>query len=527
MSFLASIRRLLGDGPAGQEQQQDAASEVEPEAKRQRQHGFPASSRAARPLPPDYTQRLHRLVERGWPAARAVEAMEKEGYVAGNALTYLQAHYPHERKDIDSATPRTTSKRSRGHDGSCSSAASMIDEVTCIFERLPLAPIRNNNMRRPHSSTLDPASPTQSSPSLSSSASSSLSASSSIPSSASAAAAAVSSSSNVEVDPSSPSPWNCSMCTFSNHPALNACEMCDTPRPSTSTSDVHGVAHSMDVEHSNVCGICFDSIPSHDSSLSNPSPPPPPPCHHRFCHSCLSTWIKDRVESGQVSSMKCCADGCNRELSEQELTHLMDNVTAMRYRRYKRMQQLSTDPRVLFCPNAGCEVALFCMDGQNRPALKCPDCDGKWCFNCKTAWHPGQSCAEYKRSLYMEGEKKALEGLVENERAFLEKMESMEARQCAQCGSWVEKSEGCDKMTCRCGFQFCQKCGSVGARCSCTGRNHIFFDQATVLRNWQPAWRSHAAASFGAPHGYGYGYGMSMMPYGSNMRMNTPYALRR
>lgn len=31
-------------------------------------------------------------------------------------------------------------------------------------------------------------------------------------------------------------PWNCSVCTFSNNPARNFCEMCDTPRPKGATS---------------------------------------------------------------------------------------------------------------------------------------------------------------------------------------------------------------------------------------------------------------------------------------------------
>jgi len=30
--------------------------------------------------------------------------------------------------------------------------------------------------------------------------------------------------------------WNCSACTFRNHPALDKCEQCEMPRPQTSAS---------------------------------------------------------------------------------------------------------------------------------------------------------------------------------------------------------------------------------------------------------------------------------------------------
>lgn len=33
-------------------------------------------------------------------------------------------------------------------------------------------------------------------------------------------------------------------------------------------------------------------------------------------------------------------------------------------------------------------------------------------------------------------------------------------KQCPSCKFWVEKNKGCDHMTCRCGYEFCFRCGA-------------------------------------------------------------------
>ena len=40
-------------------------------------------------------------------------------------------------------------------------------------------------------------------------------------------------------------------------------------------------------------------------------------------------------------------------------------------------------------------------------------------------------------------------------------------KQCNVCRFWVEKSLGCDHMTCRCGNEFCYKCGGPYKECDC------------------------------------------------------------
>ena len=80
--------------------------------------------------------------------------------------------------------------------------------------------------------------------------------------------------------------------------------------------------------------------------------------------------------------------------------------------------------------------------------------------------------------------------------------------QCPKCHSWIEKgpameafgipvAEGCDKMTCRCGCQFCYRCGAIGANCKCTGNEHGFFSHQDVLRDYPDSNINTAGEFFG------------------------------
>eukprot|EP00741_Cyanophora_paradoxa_P017154 tig00020960_g16566.t1 len=46
-----------------------------------------------------------------------------------------------------------------------------------------------------------------------------------------------------------------------------------------------------------------------------------------------------------------------------------------------------------------------------------------------------------------------------NERALLELERRGAMRRCRRCRAMVERSSGCNHMTCRCGYQFCYLCG--------------------------------------------------------------------
>ena len=41
------------------------------------------------------------------------------------------------------------------------------------------------------------------------------------------------------------------------------------------------------------------------------------------------------------------------------------------------------------------------------------------------------------------------------------------AKRCTRCKFFVQKNQGCDHMTCRCGYEFCYRCGGKYRECEC------------------------------------------------------------
>jgi len=78
--------------------------------------------------------------------------------------------------------------------------------------------------------------------------------------------------------------------------------------------------------------------------------------------------------------------------------------------------------------------------------MKCEKCSREYCFFHSNA-HVGRTCKQYERSKWWEFRK--------NKRAA-----GKGAKVCPGCGIVVMKSEGCNHMTCRCGFEFCYVCGA-------------------------------------------------------------------
>jgi LSD1 subclass zinc finger protein len=76
--------------------------------------------------------------------------------------------------------------------------------------------------------------------------------------------------------------------------------------------------------------------------------------------------------------------------------------------------------------------------------LQCPSCLARICPNCHVEAHDGISCANRD---------------IGGEKLFREWMEAHDVKSCPGCRAPIEKTEGCNHMTCtRCQTHICWVC---------------------------------------------------------------------
>ena len=116
------------------------------------------------------------------------------------------------------------------------------------------------------------------------------------------------------------------------------------------------------------------------------------------------------------------------------------------------------------CPTPGCEYMFFFEQGENR--FLCPQCNKEYCLACKDEWHRGMTCEEYRNS----------RDVNKLDEQFMQFAQGANYKICPKCGAWVEKTDGCDHMNCRCGTYFCYRCGNNYSgifSCSCWTNNRF------------------------------------------------------
>ena len=198
------------------------------------------------------------------------------------------------------------------------------------------------------------------------------------------------------------------------------------------------VAVNIDAEVKN-CQICYQLF-QEDPLLLNQIP-------HQFCTACLISYVEQKVFTNQVLSIKCPCD-CGKIYTDENVKLIFTTKPDIftKYLKFKRITEISQDPNVRWCVRAECEG--YMTGEKTSKKLICPLCTQEMCFLCRNAWHEGQTC---EQAMNLE---------------FKKYVERVEVKACPKCKSKIEKSEGCNHMTCsRCHYQFCWLClGKYGSR---------------------------------------------------------------
>ncbi|CAD8097178.1 unnamed protein product [Paramecium sonneborni] len=211
------------------------------------------------------------------------------------------------------------------------------------------------------------------------------------------------------------------------------------------------------------CKICLEYIPFIELATLY--------CSHMYHQKCLAQYCLTQMESRQFPIL--CPSECKKNIIYSDLIEVLDDKQILQFQKLTFKAYIDThNNEYSWCPTPDCQY-VFVLGEQSQ--FECPVCQKRYCLECKIEYHNGFSCQEYQKKIKMENQK-ALDD------KFFSFIKGAKYKQCPQCKFWVEKSEGCNHMTCRCKFEFCYVCGGVYEKCECVIQAHANWPR-TLRRN--------------------------------------------
>lgn len=200
------------------------------------------------------------------------------------------------------------------------------------------------------------------------------------------------------------------------------------------------------------CMICIDTISEQDFlPLEN--------CGHMFHPACVLEHIETLL-ADRTFPISCPLPDCKVDISVLDLQERLSPEQQKRYLEYSFDSYVSKNgAEVSCCPTPDCKY-VFVLE-PNESHLNCPVCENEYCVGCRSDWHKGFSCEEYRK----------IKDPNELDKMFEDFVNGQNFKRCPHCHFWVERTMGCDHMSCRCGNHFCYRCGGDYGRCACVGQS--------------------------------------------------------
>ncbi|XP_035534067.1 probable E3 ubiquitin-protein ligase RNF217 [Morone saxatilis] len=183
--------------------------------------------------------------------------------------------------------------------------------------------------------------------------------------------------------------------------------------------------------------------------LEGKSIAPLPCCRKAVCDECLKLYVSSQVRVAK-SYISCPIPECSGYLEEGVVISHLANEDVAKYRYFLELSQLDSSTKP--CPQCSQFTSLKEHNpnrSEQKYKIQCSNCQFVWCFKCHAPWHNGLKCRDYRR-----GDK-----LLRTWASVIEHGQR-NAQKCPQCKIHIQRTEGCDHMTCtQCNTNFCYRCG--------------------------------------------------------------------
>ncbi|XAR49478.1 RNA helicase [Bertholletia excelsa] len=172
-------------------------------------------------------------------------------------------------------------------------------------------------------------------------------------------------------------------------------------------------------------------------------------CGHEFCQSCLVEQLESAIRSHDGFPITCTHEGCSEQIWVTDLRYLLS---------CEKLEELfsaslsafvaSSGNKYRFCRSPDCpSVYRVSESGTTGEAFVCGACRVETCTRCHLEYHPFMSCERYK-------------AMKDDPDLSLKEWRQGKdnVKECPVCSYTIEKTEGCNHMTCKCGKHICWVC---------------------------------------------------------------------
>ncbi|KMZ74084.1 putative ATP-dependent RNA helicase [Zostera marina] len=175
-------------------------------------------------------------------------------------------------------------------------------------------------------------------------------------------------------------------------------------------------------------------------------------CKHRFCHSCLLEQCESAIRSHDGFPLCCAHEGCKTPIFIVDLRTLLPaNKFEELFRASLSFFVTSNSGNYRFCPSPDCPMVYKVTtepDILESVPFLCEACLVETCSKCHLEYHPFITCELYKE--YKE----------EPDLSLIDWMKGKEehVKKCPSCNFTIEKIDGCNHISCKCGKHICWVC---------------------------------------------------------------------
>ncbi|KAJ8270741.1 hypothetical protein GJAV_G00118710 [Gymnothorax javanicus] len=175
-------------------------------------------------------------------------------------------------------------------------------------------------------------------------------------------------------------------------------------------------------------------------------------CKKAVCEECLKRYISSQVRSGKADVV-CPITECSGHLDEHTIVSHLASEEVAKYRYFLELGRIDSSTKP--CPQCSQFTSLKTRTlqtpnkAEHKYKIQCTKCQFVWCFKCHAPWHEGLKCRDYRK-----GDK-----LLRHWASVIEHGQR-NAQKCPRCKIHIQRTEGCDHMTCtQCNTNFCYRCG--------------------------------------------------------------------